>query len=115
MEIAPKIDELDPARAASKQREQARAKTEPFLKDMRHFAGLLAERRQDAFGSLHSTFQEYFVGRVLTRMDAAERWAVRMENLHRPRWREPILLCAGQLGIMEERTRGVSDLGPSLS
>ncbi|WP_437315560.1 sister chromatid cohesion protein PDS5 [Sorangium sp. So ce385] len=111
VEIALRADGIDPLRASPKDRQQAHDKAALFLKDMRHFAGLLAERGQDAFGFLHLTFQEYFAGRALARMDPEERWAILKENLHRPRWREPILLCAGQLGIVEGRNRAVSELG----
>ena len=31
-------------------------------------------------------------------------------SLHLPRWREPILLCAGQLGVMEQRRDQANDL-----
>jgi predicted NACHT family NTPase len=65
---------------------------------MRHTAGLLVERGYDAFGFLHLAFQEYFAGIALAGMGAEARWQTLCENLHRPRWREPILLCAGQLG-----------------
>ncbi|AGP40770.1 HEAT repeat domain-containing protein [Sorangium cellulosum] len=111
VEIALRADGIDPLTASVKDRQQAHDKAALFLKDMRHFAGLLAERGQDAFGFLHLTFQEYFAGRALARMDPEERWAILKENLHRPRWREPILLCAGQLGIVEGRNRAVSELG----
>ncbi|WP_437936369.1 HEAT repeat domain-containing protein [Sorangium sp. So ce341] len=111
VEIALQMDGLDALRASPKDRQEAREKASLFLNDMRHFAGLLAERGQDAFGFLHLTFQEYFAGRALARMDPEERWLLLKENLHRPRWREPILLCAGQLGIVEGRNKAVSDLG----
>lgn len=111
VEIALRADGVDPLKASAKDRQQAHDKAALFLKDMRHFAGLLAERGQDAFGFLHLTFQEYFAGRALARMDPEERWAILKENLHRQRWREPILLCAGQLGIVEGRNRAVSELG----
>ncbi|XXX75249.1 HEAT repeat domain-containing protein [Sorangium sp. So ce134] len=111
VEIALRADGIDPLKASAKDRQQAHEKAALFLKDMRHFAGLLAERGQDAFGFLHLTFQEYFAGRALARMDPEERWAILKANLHRPRWREPILLCAGQLGIVEGRNRAVSELG----
>lgn len=108
--IALRHDGIEPLEATRKERQQAQEKAALFLKDMRHFAGLLAERGQDAFGFLHLTFQEYFVGRALARMDDAEaRWALVKEHLHRPRWREPLLLCAGQLGIIEGRSRAASD------
>jgi HEAT repeat protein len=89
---------------------QAQQTAARFLQDMRHFAGLLAERGRDAFGFLHLTFQEYFCGRALARMEPDERWTAIQPNLHRPRWREPILLCAGQLGVVEQRRARVSDL-----
>lgn len=108
--IALRHDGIEPLEATRKERQQAQERAALFLKDMRHFAGLLAERGQDAFGFLHLTFQEYFVGRALARMDDAEaRWALVREHLHRPRWREPLLLCAGQLGIIEGRSRAASD------
>ncbi|AUX47310.1 uncharacterized protein SOCE26_088280 [Sorangium cellulosum] len=111
VEIALRADGIEPLKASPKDRQQAQDKAALFFKDMRHFAGLLAERGQDAFGFLHLTFQEYFAGRALARMEPDERWVILKENLHRPRWREPILLCAGQLGIVEGRSKAVSDLG----
>jgi Effector-associated domain 7/NACHT domain len=100
----------DPDAASPKARVQAQQTAARFLQDMRHFAGLLAERGRDAFGFLHLTFQEYFCGRALARMEPDARWAAIQPNLHRPRWREPILLCAGQLGVVEQRRDLVSDL-----
>jgi hypothetical protein len=99
-----------PDAASPKARVQAQQTAARFLQDMHHVAGLLAERGRDAFGFLHLTFQEYFCGRALARMEPDERWAVIQPNLHRPRWREPILLCAGQLGVVEQRRDRVSDL-----
>ncbi len=92
-----------PASLVPKQRAQAQRMAAQFLQDMRHFAGLLAERGRDAFGFLHLTFQEYFCGRALARLTPEARWQAMQAHLHLPRWREPILLCAGQLGVMEQR------------
>jgi len=86
-----------------KVQDQAQKEAAAFLHDMRAIAGLLAERGRDAFGFLHLTFQEYFAGRALARLAPAERWATLQPHLHKPRWREPILLCAGQLGVIEQR------------
>ena len=99
-----------PAEASPKARVQAQQDAAHFLRDMRHFAGLLAERGHNAFGFLHLTFQEYFSGRALARMEPEACWQAIQPNLHRPRWREPILLCAGQLGVMEQRRDRTSDL-----
>lgn len=72
-----------------------------FLEDMRRFSGLLVERGHGVFGFRHLTFQEYYVGRALARMEAGKRWELLGANLHANRWREPILLAAAQLGNMQ--------------
>jgi HEAT repeat protein len=108
--ICLRFEGRDPDPASPKERVEAQQTTTHFLRDMRHFAGLLAERGRDAFGFLHLTFQEYFAGRALARMDPEQRWQAIAPNLHRQRWREPILLCAGQLGVMEQRRDQASDL-----
>jgi HEAT repeat protein len=74
-----------------------------FLREMRQLTGLLIERGHDAYGFLHLTFQEYFVGRALASLNDDERWKMVKPHLHDPRWREPILLCAGRLGVVENR------------
>ncbi|WP_437925716.1 sister chromatid cohesion protein PDS5 [Sorangium sp. So ce291] len=109
VEISLGLEGLDP-KLAVRERAEHLTRAENFLRDVSHFAGLLVERGRDAFGFSHLTFQEYFAGRALARMDPEERWTVLEPNLHRPRWREPILLCAGQLGIIERRGKEVSEL-----
>jgi len=98
------------ATATRPQVRKAEEKAEHFLHDMRHMAGLIVERGQDAFGFLHLTFQEYFAGRALARLTDEKRWQAVLPHLHDPRWREPILLCAGWLGVVEKRREQVSDL-----
>ncbi|QRK06372.1 HEAT repeat domain-containing protein [Archangium violaceum] len=78
--------------------------------EMRDIAGLLGERGHDAHGFLHLTFQEYFVGRALARESPENRWELLRPHLHDPRWHEPLLLCAGQLGVIEGREEEVDDL-----
>jgi HEAT repeat protein len=89
---------------------EAEDKAERFLHDMRYMTGLIVERGQDAFGFLHLTFQEYFAGRAIARADDSDRWRMMQPHLHDPRWREPILLCSGQLGVVEQRRGQVSEL-----
>ena len=81
-----------------------------FLREMRQLTGLLVERGHDAFGFLHLTFQEYFAGRALALLDPVRREAILRPHLHDPRWREPILLCAGRLGVTENRRTQVTGL-----
>ncbi len=80
---------------------EVHARAREFLADMRQFSGVLVERGHDAFGFRHLTFQEYYVGRALARMTPDDRWSLLRDNLHANRWREPILLAAGQLGNMQ--------------
>ncbi|MCP4658022.1 MAG: NACHT domain-containing protein, partial [bacterium] len=101
---------LTPGEAKRPQLRQAEARADRFLHEMQQMAGLLVERGHDAYGFLHLTFQEYFAGRALARLGAEARWQVVRRHLHDPRWREPIMLCAGWLGVVENRRQEVTDL-----
>jgi hypothetical protein len=90
-------------------RRESEKQAEEFLREMRQLTGLLIERGHDAFGFLHLTFQEYFAGRALASLSDEERWNVVRPHLHDPRWREPILLCAGRLGVVENRRAQVTN------
>ncbi|MCP4661159.1 MAG: hypothetical protein GY856_37630, partial [bacterium] len=87
---------------------RAEARAERFLHEMRQMAGLIVERGHDAYGFLHLTFQEHFAGRALAQLDGVRRWQIVQPHLHDPRWREPILLCAGRLGVVENRREQVT-------
>ena len=110
VEIALRQEGYEPAQANSPQRLRAEQTAERFLREMRHIAGLLAERGRGTFGFLHLTFQEFLAGRAMARMSAEERWLILGPVLHDPRWREPLLLCCGWLAIMEQRTEQVAAL-----
>jgi vesicle coat complex subunit/energy-coupling factor transporter ATP-binding protein EcfA2 len=97
-------------KATAPQKKEAHAQADRFLREIRAMSGLIIERGQDAFGFLHLTFQEYFAGRALAAMSEEERWQMLLPHLHAPRWREPILLCAGRLGVVENRRPQVSTL-----
>lgn len=90
--------------------EDADIEAERLLDDMRRYSGLLVERGRDAYGFMHLTFQEYFAARAIAMMRLAERLKVIRENLHDPRWREVILLTAGQIGSVDLREEEVSEL-----
>jgi hypothetical protein len=110
VEIGLRMEGVEPDDASAKARIEATRNARRFMQDMRQFAGILAERGRDAYGFLHLTLQEYFVGRALARMGTEERWAFLRAHLHLPRWKEPILLCAGWLGVVEGRRGEVGDL-----
>ena len=110
VEIGLRMEGVEPDDASAKARVEATQRAKQFMQDMRQFAGILAERGRDAYGFLHLTLQEYLVGRALARTGTEERWAFLRAHLHLPRWKEPILLCAGWLGVVEGRRREVGDL-----
>lgn len=110
VDIALNHEGCDPTHASAADRLCAQQQAERFLREMRHIAGLLAERGRGSFGFLHLTFQEFFVGRALARLSTEERWSILQPVLHDPRWREPLLLCAGWLGIIEGRSEQAASL-----
>ncbi len=110
VEICLKDRGIDPETKDRAVRREAEEQAERFLHEMRQMAGLIIERGHDAFGFLHLTFQEYFAGRALAQFTDQERWEAIRRHLHDPRWREPILLCAGRLGVVENRRPQVTQL-----
>jgi len=101
---------LDETQATKSQHRDAQQKAVRFLTEMRHMTGLIVERGHDAYGFLHLTFQEYFAGRALAQLDEDTRWQTLSPVRHNPRWREPLLLCAGRLGVGEKRRPQVTRL-----
>ncbi|NER21164.1 MAG: NACHT domain-containing protein [Symploca sp. SIO1B1] len=72
-----------------------------FLQDVREHSGLLIERGKDTYGFMHLTFQEYFTAWALAKMPLEERWQIISPHLHDSRWREVILLTAGQISVVD--------------
>jgi HEAT repeat protein len=101
---------ISPGEASLLQQRSAEERAVSFLRDMRQMTGLIIERGHDAIGFLHLTFQEYFAGRALALLSANARWEAVRPYLHDPRWHEPLLLCAGRLGVVENRREEVTDL-----
>jgi formylglycine-generating enzyme required for sulfatase activity len=66
-------------------------------------AGLLCERGLGQYGFFHLTFEEYLAGYHLTRTEPAMRHAILEAHWRDGRWREVILLAAGQLGVVDNR------------
>ena len=74
---------------------EAETSAREFITLAREQMGLLVERAPDLFSFLHLSFQEYLAARFLSeRIDTFARLKPR---LHRPRWREVVLLTAGCL------------------
>ncbi|NEQ66344.1 MAG: NACHT domain-containing protein [Symploca sp. SIO2D2] len=79
----------------------AAQEAQQFLQDVREHSGLLVERGKNTYGFMHLTFQEYFTAWALAKMPLEERWQIISPHLHDSRWREVILLTAGQIGVVD--------------
>lgn len=74
---------------------------ETFLNFCRFEAGLLSERGVGRFGFFHLTFEEYLAGYAIAHAeDAQEQEQMLQTHWQDPRWREVILLAAGEVGIV---------------
>lgn len=93
---------------------EAQDEAEQLLDDLRRYSGLLVERGRDAYGFTHLTFQEYFAARAIAMMRPNEQIKVVHDHLHDPRWREVILLTAGQIGNVDLREEEISELVSSI-
>ncbi|HYC87799.1 MAG TPA: hypothetical protein VEO54_01190 [Thermoanaerobaculia bacterium] len=69
-----------------------------FITVLSEQVGLIAGRGERLYGFLHLTFQEYMAGRHLV-ADPATAAAAILAKLGDPRWREPILLAIGHIGL----------------
>ncbi len=68
-------------------------------------AGLLCERGLGQYGFFHLTFEEYLAAYHLTRQAAGDRRAMLEAHWEDDRWREVILLAAGQLGVVDNQPK----------
>ncbi len=89
--------------------DEAQGLANRFLYHARHEAGLLAERSLGQFGFFHLTFEEYLAAWEMSRQRTEERRKLLYAHWEDPRWREVILLAAGQLGIVDANRPAVSD------
>jgi hypothetical protein len=69
-----------------------------FLRAMRDHTGILAEDGPHQYGFAHLTFEEYYAAHYLIANSQKRAQYIRI-HLHDPRWREPILLALGLIGI----------------
>ena len=75
-----------------------KSEIENFLQVVREYTGLFVERAPRRYGFMHLTFEEYYAARYLVARSKSRAKMLR-EHLHDPRWREPILLALGFVGL----------------
>ncbi len=69
-----------------------------FLQVVRESTGLFVERAPKRYGFIHLAFEEYYAARYLVARSKTRAKMIR-EHLHDPRWKEPILLALGFVGL----------------
>lgn len=72
--------------------------------------GILHESAPEHLAFSHRSLQDFFLGRALARMPSDRRWELLRPRLHAARWREPLLLCAGWLAVVERRREELDTL-----
>ncbi|MFZ5912459.1 MAG: NACHT domain-containing protein, partial [Chloroflexota bacterium] len=77
--------------------EAAAEVAEMFMRHAREEVGLLIERSPGQIGLFHLTLEEYLAGVEIASRKEADRRAMLAKHWKNPRWREAILLAAGQL------------------
>jgi formylglycine-generating enzyme required for sulfatase activity len=87
---------------------QAREIANKILSYASSEAGLLCERGLAQYGFFHLTLEEYLAAYHLTRQPPARRHDMLQAHWEDDRWREVILLAAGQLGVVEPKPYDVS-------
>lgn len=73
---------------------------------------MLVPRPGHRWSFVHSSIGEYFAGIHAERN--RDRWNGLLANPFRPEWREIVLFCAGQLGVIEGRTASLDELVESI-
>lgn len=93
--------ELEKALAAEEVEGDRKTIASAFLDFCRFEAGLLSERGVGRFGFFHLTFEEYLAGYAIAHADdAQEQEQMLQAHWQDPRWREVILLAAGEVCIV---------------
>jgi formylglycine-generating enzyme required for sulfatase activity len=77
--------------------EKANELAEMFMRHAREEVGLLIERSPGQIGFFHLTLEEYLAGVEIATRRESERRALIKKHWANPRWRESLLLAAGQL------------------
>ncbi|MBI5365696.1 MAG: HEAT repeat domain-containing protein [Planctomycetes bacterium] len=78
-----------------------------FLRRLANAGSLLVERGAGRWGFLHQTFQEYLVAKCLAAED--RHLEVIGARLYHPRWQEVIQFVAGELGVVQGRSRATAE------
>lgn len=87
--------------------EEAKKRATALLELLRSDTALLVPQK-GRWAFVHSSIGEYFAGVEVER--DKQRWTALLRDPFRPEWREIVLFCAGQLGVIEGRVDSLDAL-----
>jgi len=102
------LDEIERIEARRETPSEAKKRAEVLLELLRSDTALLVPLPGRRWRFVHASIGEYFAG-VEAERDP-QRWAALRESPFRAEWREIVLFCAGQLGVIEGRTEALDRL-----
>lgn len=102
------LREIERIEARRETPEEARRRATALLELLGKDTALLVPIGQQRWTFVHPSIAEYFAGVEAER--APERWQALLEDPFRAEWREIVLFCAGQLGVIEGRMSSLDQL-----
>lgn len=95
------LQEIERIEARRETAEEAHRRAVALLDLLRSDTALLVPRPGGDWSFVHQSIAEYFAGVEVER--DPRRWAQLLADPYRPEWREIVLFCAGQLGVIDGR------------
>jgi hypothetical protein len=102
------LQEIERIEARRESAEEAHRRAAALLDLLRSDTALLVPRPGGDWSFVHQSIAEYFAGVEVER--DPRRWAELLADPYRPEWREIVLFCAGQLGVIDGRTEPLDRL-----
>jgi len=103
--LSAEIERIEARREAP---EEATRRAAALLELLRSDTALLVPQAGRRWSFVHSSVGEYFAG-VEAERDR-KRWKDLLEDPFRPEWREIVIFCAGQLGVIEGKSESLDAL-----
>lgn len=95
------LQEIERIEARRETADEAHRRAVALLDLLRSDTALLVPRPGGDWSFVHQSIAEYFAGVEVER--DPRRWAELLADPYRPEWREVVLFCAGQLGVIDGR------------
>lgn len=95
------LQEIERIEARRESAQEAHRRAVALLDLLRSDTALLVPRPGGDWSFVHQSIGEYFAGVEVER--DPRRWAELLADPYRPEWREIVLFCAGQLGVIDGR------------